>query len=279
MQSLMLVSPQWLQDNLSNPEIQVIENTWNEGSYQKAHIAGAVCSPGNPYLKRYDDNGVKTQHVMRAEDFLTFCYDLGLKRHKHYVIYDDHYGLFAARFWCVCRYFGVRNISILNGSWRGWLEQNRPVSSLLKSLEPGTDIVLNPHENHFIGWKELKEMYRSPKIQIWDTRRTGEYDGTEETENQRRGHIPGAVHLSWSDLLTDVISEGAPRFLKSNDELERILSDLGLRRDKMIVTYCQSGIRAAFCIFILEMLGYPYHRLYDASMGEWTSIAETPLTL
>lgn len=275
----LLVSPQWLYENLTNPQIQVIENAWFADSYQKAHIDGAVCSPSNPYLKRYDEKGEKTQYVMGAEEFFTVCYELGLKRDKHYIIYDDHFSLLAARFWCVCRYFGVHNLSILDGSWKGWLQQNLPVSSIPKSPEPGTDMVVNSTPKYFIGWDELQKIHRSPEIQIWDTRREGEYEGTEETDNQRRGHIPGAIHLPWTDLLTEATREGAPRFLKSNDELERIVTDLGLQRDKTIVTYCQSGIRAAFCIFVLEMLGYPNHRLYDASMGEWTRLDTTPLIL
>jgi len=275
----LLVSPQWLKDNLNNPQIQVIENPWNEDSYQKAHISSALCSPTNPYLKRYDDNGEKTQYVMDSVEFLAVCSDLGLKRDKHYIIYDDYHGLFAARFWSVCRYFGVDNISILDGSWRGWLDQNYPVSSLLKSPEPGTDIDINPHATHFIGWKELKSIYQNPEVQLWDTRREGEYFGTDETENPRQGHIPGAMHLSWSGLLMEATREGEPRFLKSRKDLDIILTDLGLCRDKTIVTYCQSGIRAAFCIFVLEMLGYPHHRLYDASMGEWSSLDSTPLVL
>ena len=159
------------------------------------------------------------------------------------------------------------------------MDLNFPVSSISEIPEPGTDILVNPDATHFIGWEELLNIHQNPDVQLWDTRREGEYLGTDETLNLRCGHVPGAVHLSWSDLLTEESREGAPRFLKANDELEKILTDLGLRRDKTIVTYCQSGIRAAFCIFVLEMLGYPNHRLYDASMGEWTSLETTPLIL
>jgi thiosulfate/3-mercaptopyruvate sulfurtransferase len=273
----LLVDTQWLHGNLDNPEIGIIENAWMADSYQKAHICGAICVPGHPYLKRNDADGERTQVVMDAQEFTELCHHLGLQRNKHYVIYDDYSGLFAARFWCVCRYFGLRNISILDGSWRGWLAQGYPVSSRIEMPDPGTDVAIVPQPANFIGWEELQRTYCDPGIQLWDTRREGEYLGDEDTDNLRRGHVPGALNLVWTDLLTETTHNGDPRFLKPLEELEQLLANLGLRRDKTIITYCQSGIRAAFCIYVLELLGYSHHRLYDASMGEWANLKDTPL--
>ncbi|MCW8894061.1 MAG: rhodanese-like domain-containing protein [Deltaproteobacteria bacterium] len=273
----LLVSPQWLHDNLANPNIQVIENGWIADAYLKAHIAGALCTPGHPYLKKYDDNDELTQQVLDAVEFTAFCHELGLQRDKHYIIYDDYFGLFAARFWCVCRHFGVHNISVLDGSWRGWLKQNRPLSSFLETPVHGTDIVIEPDPATFIGWEELQRIHTDPEILLWDTRREGEYTGEEETDNLRRGHVPGALNLVWTDLLSESANDGDPRFLKPLATIDLMLTDLGLRRDKTIITYCQSGIRAAYCILVLELLNYPSHRLYDASMGEWANLADTPL--
>ena len=277
MERPLLVSTQWLQDHLNDPAVEIIENAWVADSYSKAHIKGAFRVPGHPYLKKFTDNGERTRHVMAPEAFSGLCHALGLKRDKHYVIYDDYYGLFAARFWCVCRHFGLNNISILDGSWRGWLAQGRPVSSRMETPLPGTDIVVRPHACHFIGREELQSIYREPGVQLWDTRRIGEYTGEEQTENQRKGHIPEALNLEWTDLLTEPVSEGDPRFLKPVRDLEMMLVNLGLRRDRTIITYCQSGNRAAFCNLVLELLDYPRHRLYDASMSEWARDESLPV--
>lgn len=273
-----LLSPKWLADNLDNPGIQVIENAWVPDSYLKAHIRGAMAMPCHPHLKRFDADGEKTQYVMPADEFADLCHQLGLRRDMQYVIYDDMHGLFAARFWAVCRYYGVQNISILDGSWHGWLDQGLPVSTRLIAAQPGTDLVPNLRPELFIDQAELQSIHLDPRCQIWDTRRAGEFDGQEETNNERCGHVPGARHLAWTDLLTGEDVEGEPRYLKSPGELADLLTGLGLRQDKTIITYCQSGIRAAFCIFVLQMLGYPDFRLYDASMGEWCNLTDTPLT-
>lgn len=273
-----LVNPQWLHDNLADPTIQVIENAWISDAYDKAHISGALKTPAHPHLKKFTANGKRSLHVMDEKDFAALCHELGLRRDRHYIIYDDFSGLFAARFWWVCHYFGVRNISVLNGSWRGWLDRQYPVSSRLEQPETGGDVEITPQPDRLIDREELRSIHRSPDIQIWDTRREGEYSGDEETDNQRRGHIPGSLNLVWTELLVQAPYPGGPRFLKPLTELEQQLTDLGLRRDRTIITYCQSGIRASFCIFVLMLLGFPRHRLYDASMREWANLSETPLS-
>ena len=268
----------WLQNNLSNSNIEILENAWTKEAYSKAHIEGAFCVPGHPYLKSIDNEGERTNHVMQNNEFAELCVKLGLCHNKHYIVYDDYYGLFATRFWYVCRHFGLNNVSILNGSWRGWLAANGRVSSLTFEPDPITDVLPKAGKDHMVGMNELSSLYNDPDIQLWDTRRVAEFNGDEETANRRKGHIPGALNLVWTDLLTESAYEGGARYLKPIQELRQMIEGLGLCSEKTIITYCQSGNRAAFCNFVLELLGFPNHRLYDASMSEWANQAETPLT-
>jgi len=271
------VSPRWLFENLDNPGIQIIENAGVPESYFRAHIPGAVRVPCHPHLKRFNTAGEKTQYVMSATEFSTLCHDLGLQSNRQCVVYDDHHGLFAARFRTVCRYHGFNNVSILDGGWNGWLDHGHPVSARVAATVPGSDVVTVPEAELFVGLTELQRLHQADDVQIWDTREPEEFNGTAETENQRRGHIPGALNLSWTELLTGDEDKGTPRFVKSPPELATDLAGLGLQRDKTIIAYCQSGIRAAFCLVVLEQLGYAHYRLYDGSMGEWANQPDTPL--
>ena len=69
----LLVDIQWLQDNLSNSNIEVLENAWIKESYAKAHIDGAFCVPGHPYLKSIDSEGELTPYVMQTAEFAELC--------------------------------------------------------------------------------------------------------------------------------------------------------------------------------------------------------------
>lgn len=273
----LLVSPSWLQDNLSNPDLGIIENAWYPDSYLKGHIPGAIRVPYHPYLKQHLPEGERTRHVMGAESFATLCHALGLQSSRHYVVYDDFFGLFAARLWYVFRYYGVDNISVLDGSWKGWVAQGGACSCRLEEPVTGSDVVARRRDELVTTQAELLRYLDDPAVQLWDTRRESEYTGTEVTENLRQGHIPGALNLVWTDLLQPAEYAGGERYLKPRDELQQLLNGLGLRKDRCVVTYCQSGNRAAFGNLVLELLGFPTHRLYDASMGEWGNLIDNPL--
>jgi len=272
-----LVSPAWLYKNLDSSGIQIIENAWVPESYSRAHIPGAIPVPCHPHLKRFDTAGKKTRHVMTAGEFSKLCHDLGLQSDRQCVVYDDYNGILAARFRALCRYYGFDNVSVLDGGWYGWLAADHPITAEVTTPTPGSDLVTTAGNELFIGLKELQRLLPDEQIQLWDTRRPEEFNGTEKTENLRGGHLPGAVNLSWTELLTGDETDGAPRFVKPLPEVARQLADLGLQPDCTIITYCQSGIRAAFCLLILERLGYTHHRLYDGSMGEWCNRTDTPL--
>ena len=65
-------------------------------------------------------------------------------------------------------------------------------------------------------------------------------------------------------------------FLPAED-IANALQEVGLNTGKQTITYCQAGVRAAFCTFVLELSGHPIPRFYDASMAEWVNCPDTPL--
>lgn len=90
------------------------------------------------------------------------------------------------------------------------------------------------------------------------------------------GHVPGAVHLEW---LVGVDFERNGKF-KSKAELDALVTgELGLRKDKPVITYCQRGIRAAHSAFMLqEVLGFENVKIYEDSMLEYLNRQDTAVT-
>lgn len=272
-----VVSTDWLQQHLSDPGLRIIDNGGSPEAYLRGHVPGAVLAPCHPYLKHFDPRGERTQHVMGRDDFGTLCHGLGLRRGQHIVVCDDRHGLYAARFRAVARHYGVVNVSILDGGMRAWVAESRPLEVAVPAPRTGTDFGLQPLLGGLVGLQDLRAALADDVVQIWDTRRSAEFDGSEETDNLRRGHVPGARHLAWTDLLNGDDEDGQVARLRPLAELRALVEELGLRRDRPVVTYCQSGIRAAYAQLVLELLGYPDVRLYDASMGEWANLPDTPL--
>ena len=62
----------------------------------------------------------------------------------------------------------------------------------------------------------------------------------------------------------------------------KVLGDLytgaGLRKDKMLVFYCNEGLHAIFNWFVAtKMLGYEKVKVYEGSMGEWADDPMLPM--
>ena len=108
-----------------------------------------------------------------------------------------------------------------------------------------------------------------------DVRSDGEWDGSNSRGNKRVGHVPGAIHVEWTNFL----KEDKYQTFKSKDEIQKILDINAITPEQEIVTYWQGGIRAAHVYFVLKMMGYEKVKNYDGSMGEWANTDESPLTL
>ena len=196
------------------------------------------------------------------------------------VVCDARHGLYGARFRAVCRHYGVTRVSVLDGGWNGWVAEGRPVATVPSVATPGTDIApvaASTQPGALIEQAALLAALDDPTVQIWDTRTDEEFAGIDARDNLRRGHVPGARHLPWTDLLDGEDTDGAVCRLRPRTELAALLKAAGLDPDHTVVTYCQAGIRAAFGHWVLEELGYRDVRIYDASMGEWANDPTSPL--
>lgn len=126
--------------------------------------------------------------------------------------------------------------------------------------------VTSVDETHLINTDELKANYDSYKVV--DVRADEEYDGKTLYGEAKGGHLPGAIHLRFTDLFKD---DGT---LKSNDDIIKMFEDAGLSKDDQIVTYCTAGIRSAYMQLIMEMCGYENVKNYDESYYRWCAVEE-----
>ncbi|NJS16991.1 MAG: sulfurtransferase, partial [Nostocaceae cyanobacterium CSU_2_110] len=89
---------------------------------------------------------------------------------------------------------------------------------------------------------------------------------------ERGGHIPGAAHIHYEEVLREDDT------FKSVAELKALYESKGVSSDKNIIIYCAVGARAAHTWFVLKyLLGYPNVRNYDASWSEWGLRSDTPV--
>lgn len=106
--------------------------------------------------------------------------------------------------------------------------------------------------------------------QILDTREPREFSGSTPYGEFRGGHIPGAKSFFYQNLFDD---HGK---IKTKEEVENSLTQIGITKSKPIIAYCTGGVRSAFVVGILRSYGYNAYN-YSGSMWEWSSYKELPL--
>ena len=117
---------------------------------------------------------------------------------------------------------------------------------------------------------ELLSKIGNTDVQIIDTRLEVEYNGRVIYGENKAGHIPGAISLPFNSL---VDSNG---FLKSRSVLEKYVTDKGLDKNKLQVTYCTTGVRASYVAVILEELGFKVLN-YEPSFARYVNVGEVVL--
>lgn len=267
-----LAEPDWVAEHAADPGVVVIDCATLE-AYRRAHIPGAVHLTTHFYIKNDgppgEDHGT---FVMPPPAFENLMSSLGVSNNTTVVTYDDNNALVAARLWWVLRYYGHDNAKVLNGGWHRWLTEGRKVTFHATRPQPATFKAAVRPEVHSDA-EHLMANHTDPGCQVMDTRTDGEWEGTNSRGNARAGRVPGAVHLEW---LNFVSKDDSRRFLAAA-ELQSLLDQAGISRDKPVITYCQGGIRAAHAAFVLHLLGYDDVRVYDGSMRDWANRQDTPL--
>jgi thiosulfate/3-mercaptopyruvate sulfurtransferase len=197
---------------------------------------------------------------------------LGIEPNSKVVIYDAVSTKDAARIWWILRYWGVKDVRLLNGGWKGWQSAMLPVEKNKPRPPTTANFAAVPLAKRLVTKQQLLSALKNNPLQIVDARSEKEFCGLDPMENKRAGAIPGAKHLEWSDL----IHKETQRF-KSPAELRKLFREAGIDLTKSTAAHCQSGGRASVMVFGMELMGADDVGNYYASWAEWGNAEDTPI--
>lgn len=251
---------------LAKPDVArsvVILDARAKKKYDAGHIPGARWVSFEEWTKTFQDGKDPEAWTKRLAA-------LGLTLDARVVIYDDAANKEACRVWWVLRYWGMANVRVLNGGWRGWEAGKYPVDD--KVPPPATiNLTLKPQTERLATKDLLLRSLKENKLQIVDARSADEFCGKLELA-KRGGAVPGARLLDWSSL----VDAKTHRF-KDPEELRKLFREAGIALDRPTVAYCQSGGRASVMQFALELMGADAVRNYYGSWAEWGNAEDTPV--
>ena len=222
-----LVDPAWVHARWEDADVVVLDIDTEPG-YSRGHIPGAVM-----LLDSYERNPeTGLVHTFPPDRFAATCQALGIGDATTVVVYDNNMSLSAARFWWVMNYNGHPNVKVLDGGWRRWASEGWPVGFDQPVINQNVTFTSLVDKSLIVEFDEVMAGCSLPDVINWDTRTSGEFDGSVNRRDQRKGHIAGAAHLEWSDLM----ERDSHRF-KSPEEMRRILNNHGITPDKAVFAY------------------------------------------
>lgn len=262
-----LVDTFWVEDHIKDTNVRIAEVDYDpKANYGLGHVPGAVL-----FDWKQDINDPISRNILSKQACEDLLQRFGISNDTVLILYGDFNNWFAAFAFWVLKYYGYKDVRLMNGGRKKWLEEDRPVSKDIPDYPKSHFRASEPDDNIRVFMNYVKDtLYKKDKGLV-DVRSPKEFTGEilappeYPTEHaQRGGHIPGAANIPWSQAVND---DGT---FKSVDELKKLYDPKGIIPEKEIITYCRIGERSSHTWFVLKyLLGYPNVKNYDGSWTEW----------
>lgn len=238
--------------------------------YDRAHIPGAV----NLHYLNFADIETRSDNgfPVSPDNAEKLFGEAGIGNDTTAIIYDGGQGAPASGLWFALRFFGHDNVKVVNGGFRKWLAEDRPVTQKAAEAEERS-FSAEPNPEMVATLDDVKGNLRGGQAKIIDNRSLEEYIGENVLPAAARGgHIPNAQRLDWAQFTGELAT------LKDNQTMRGIMSEAGLSQGDDMIAYCQSGIgRSTFFYMVAQQLGYSDVRVYTGSWEEWSNDSTLPV--
>jgi thiosulfate/3-mercaptopyruvate sulfurtransferase len=268
-----LVTTEWLESNLDDDGIAIVEVDEDTAAYTKGHIPNAININWETEL-----HDLPRREFISSEQLAKLLGEKGIGSDQTIVLYSGNNNWFATYAYWLFKYRGAANLKLLDGGRKKWelesriLNQDEPRRSAT-SYSIGTE---RPELRIFRD--EVTKRVETGGSWV-DVRSPEEFRGEllapphlPQEQAQVPGHIPGAANITWSKTVNE---DGT---FKSADELKKLYEAEGITPDKDVVAYCRIGERSSHSWFVLtELLGFPNVKNYDGSWTEYGSLVGVPI--
>jgi thiosulfate/3-mercaptopyruvate sulfurtransferase len=279
----LLVETPWLAERLGEPDLRVLECTvflhpdpaggYRAESGRAAWAAGHI--PASGFVDLTDELSDRTspfRFMMPSPPAIAEVMSRqGVGEASRVVLYDRAMNMWATRVWWMLRAVGFDAAAVLNGGWRKWTAEGRPVSTDVAVHEPAR-FVARPRPGLFAGKEEVRAACDDPGTCIVNALTEEQHHGTGGVTYGRPGRIPGSVNVPARSLVDPRTHAYLPA-----DVLRARLAAVGATEAGRVITYCGGGIAASSDAFVLTLLGHRQVAVYDASLSEWATDPALPM--
>jgi thiosulfate/3-mercaptopyruvate sulfurtransferase len=268
------VQAEWLEQNIDNPKVRIVEVSTEPGLYERGHIKNSAKIVWHTELV-----DTVTRDIASAKNFQKLAQKIGIDQDTTIVLYGDKNNWFAAWGAWVFNIYGAKDVRILDGGRVKWEKDGRALTTAVPAFKAGnfTTRVADKSLRATLLQDVLPVAKKRVKADLIDIRGADEFSGKIfaapgfQELSVRAGHIPGAINVPWGQ---NVNADGT---FKTVAELKKLYADKGVDGKQNIITYCRIGERSSLTWFVLsEILGYNVKN-YDGSWTEYGNSVGVPI--
>ena len=269
-----LVSTEWVAEHGGDANVRLVEVDVDTSAYEQGHIAGAVGWNWQSQLQQPVRRDLATK-----EEIEELLGSAGIGNDTTVIFYGDNNNWFAAWAFWQLKYYGHRDVRLMNGGRVKWEAEGRPMTTDVPSVSAVSYTASEGDQNIRAYRDQVLALVNAGSISLVDVRSPAEFSGEllapanlPQEGSQRGGHIPGASNIPWGQAVAE---DGS---FKSADELRTLYGGQGIDGSRETIAYCRIGERSSHSWFVLtQLLGFENVRNYDGSWTEWGSIVGAPI--
>jgi thiosulfate/3-mercaptopyruvate sulfurtransferase len=190
------------------------------------------------------------------------------------------FGTAAWVYW-VLKEHGIKEVSILNGGMKAWLNAGQPYDDEVIKITPTTFVPVRSGKwtaDRAEVLKAVNSGINSGQVAVMDSRPEAFFNGdTRHALVKVPGTIKGASNLSFEKWFIP----NNPNFASfvSPDTAKKVWAAAGVKPQTPTIAFCNTGHWSAINWFAAsELLGQPNAKLYPGSMQDWSQDASLPMS-
>ncbi|MGE5268161.1 MAG: sulfurtransferase [Thiohalocapsa sp.] len=278
-----LVETEWLAAHLGDARLRIFDCTVHlvpnpdigytvksgRDDFEKGHI------PGAQFIDLQADLSAPHPNLRfmlpDAAQFAAAMGRLGVGNDSRVILYSTTTPQWASRIWWMLRNYGFDNAAVLDGGFKKWTAEGRPVETGPARPKPPAHFTVRDDRQLMVGKEAVLAAVGDSAVCTLNALSEAQHKGSGGTVYGRPGRIAKSVNVPAAALLDE---RGA--YLPAA-QLRAKFAVAGVFEKPQVITYCGGGIAASSDALILTMLGHPDVRLYDASMSEWSNDPSLPM--
>jgi len=134
-----LADTQWLADHGKDKNVRVFEVDVDTSAYEQGHVDGAI---GLNWRKDLQQHPVRD--LIDKKELEALLSRAGVTNDTTIAVYGDNNNWFAAWFFWLLKYYGHKDVRLVNGGRAKWIAESRPVTNAVPTFAASTYSAKSP---------------------------------------------------------------------------------------------------------------------------------------